>query len=63
MFFFLNLSNDFYRTKIAKFFEVDENYGKGAITTGMVFEMIFSVSNLILFCFEDKNIHSRVYYF
>ena len=63
MFFFLNLSNDFYRTKIAKFFEGDENYGKGAITTGMVFEMIFSVSNLIFFCFEDKNIHSRVYYF
>ena len=46
-----------------KIFGGNEIYGKYVISTGMVYEMIFSVSKLAVFSFEDKKAHSRVYYF
>ena len=46
-----------------KFSRGDEKYAEGVIYAGMIYDIIFSVSNLVVFCFEDKNVHSRVYYF
>ena len=37
-----------------KFFGGNEIYGKCVISTGMVCEMIPSVSKLVVFSFEDK---------
>ena len=48
---------DFYRTNVVKFFGGNEIYEKCVISTRMVYEMVFSVSKLVVLSFEDKKVN------
>ena len=53
-FFCQNLTNDFYTTKVAKFYESDKIMQMLLQLQEMVYKMISSVVNLAVFCFWNN---------